>query len=308
MPGRWHAAIVVGGALVGAGASPAPARAAPVRVRWGNVATPTSGPAQVIGRHAAACLSGGRLLPVDGPGYQAVDLSRRRTFGHPALISFIADLGRAADARQLGTVLVGDLAQPRGGPMSSGHVSHQGGLDVDIWYRLDVAPRPVAEREGLSQPSVVDARSGRPDTRRWTARHAELVRIAATDPRVSRVFVGAAIKRDLCERSAAGDRGWLRVVRTWPGHDDHLHVRLRCPADSPACLDQPPLPLGDGCSPAELAAAIARERVAPPRPPPSHDLPAACEGVLAAKDAGDAVSQPDGDHSLASSFDDRRAE
>lgn len=188
--------------------------------------------------------------------------------------------------------------------MPFGHVSHQGGLDVDIWYRLDVAMRPVAERDGIPQPSVVDARSGRPDPRRWTARHAEIIRIAATDPRVSRVFVGAAIKRDLCERSSAGDRGWLRVVRTWPGHDDHLHVRLRCPADSPACIDQSPLPQGDGCNPAELAAAIARERVAPPRPLPSHNVSAACEAVLAAKDSDEGGSPPH--QSLASSIDDRQ--
>src|SRR4051812_2998488 len=65
-----------------------------------------------------------------------------RHYGHPDLIGFVGDLGRAAAAARLGTVAVGDMAQPRGGPMSSGHVSHQGGLDVDVWFRLDVPPLP----------------------------------------------------------------------------------------------------------------------------------------------------------------------
>ena len=30
-------------------------------------------------------------------------------------------------------LLVGDMAQPRGGPMRTGHFSHQVGLDADIW-------------------------------------------------------------------------------------------------------------------------------------------------------------------------------
>jgi penicillin-insensitive murein endopeptidase len=256
------------------------AKGAPRR-GWGAIAGPTAGPPRVVGHYGGACLEGAVPLPLEGAGYQAIDLSRRRYYGHPVLVSFLGDLGRAVNARGLGTMLVGDMAQPRGGPMTFGHVSHQGGLDVDLWFRLDVPPLPREDRERIAQPSVVDPRTGRPDPARWTARHAELVRLAATDPRVSRVFVGAAIKRDLCERTWA-DRSWLRVVRTWPRHDEHLHVRLRCPADSPACVDQAPLPPGEGCSAGELEPRIAYERAASRRPPPTPRtvLPAACEALI----------------------------
>jgi hypothetical protein len=40
---------------------------------------------------------------------------------------------------------------------------------------------------------------------------------------------------------------WMSKVRPWYGHDDHIHVRLKCPADSPNCRAQPPVPGGDGC-------------------------------------------------------------
>jgi penicillin-insensitive murein DD-endopeptidase len=42
----------------------------------------------------------------------------------------------ANDARSLDGwpgLLIGDMAQPRGGPMITGHESHQIGLDADIW-------------------------------------------------------------------------------------------------------------------------------------------------------------------------------
>jgi penicillin-insensitive murein endopeptidase len=271
-------------ALALAGAS-RPAHAKRHRPSWASAAAPTPGPARVIGRHESACISGAVELPLQGPGFQAVDVSRRRYFGHPALVDFAVDLGRAVYTAGLGTMLVGDMAQPRGGPMSFGHVSHQGGLDVDIWFRLDVGPLPVARRDGLAQPLVVDARTGQIDRALWTARQAELVRLAALDPRVSRVFVGAALKRDLCER-VWPDRGWLRVVRPWPGHDDHLHVRLSCPADSPDCIDQAEA-VGDGCGHAELAAAMAREiaRRRHPPPAPNRVLPASCDEVREATSA-----------------------
>jgi penicillin-insensitive murein endopeptidase len=267
------------------------AHAAPHLSAWQTVLAPSSGPARVIGGAAGACIAGAVPLPLEGVGYQAVDLSRRRHYGHPVLVAFIGDLGRAIFQHQLGTMLVGDMAQPRGGPMSFGHVSHQGGLDVDLWFRLDVPPSPRPAREGLAQPSVVDPATGRPDPRRWSQPQAELVHLAALDPRVSRIFVGAALKRDLCARSWA-DRGWLRLVRPWPGHDDHLHVRLRCPEASPACREQPPLPVSDGCEAEQLIAAVAREQAFARRPPPrpSGLVPAACGGLLERATAGSSAS------------------
>jgi penicillin-insensitive murein DD-endopeptidase len=264
-------------------ALPSTAGASPAALSLPTLAMPSAGPARVIGGSGGACIAGAVMLPLEGPGYQAVDLERRRYFGHPQLVAFIEDLGRVVAQRQLGTLLVGDMAQARGGPMAFGHVSHQGGLDVDLWYRLDVAALPRSAREGIAQPSVVLPATGRPDPLRWTARHAALIQSVALDARVARVFVGAAIKRDLCQQSWP-DRSWLRRVRTWPGHDDHLHVRLLCPPASPDCRDQPALPQSEGCSAAELASALAHEKSwrGRPAPRPNRVLPPACEAVLTA--------------------------
>jgi penicillin-insensitive murein DD-endopeptidase len=259
-----------------------PAQALP-GAAWATVVGPLAGPARVIGRYDASCIAGALPAALDGTGYQLLDPARRRFFGHPDLLAFVVDLGRAVAAQRLGILSVGDMAQPRGGPMSSGHVSHQGGLDVDLWFRLDLPSLPRSARDGIPQPPVVDPATGRLDPVRFDHRNEDLIRLAAQDPRVSRVFVGAAIKRDLCQRSWP-DRSWLRIVRPWPGHDDHLHVRLRCPAGSPACVDQPAAPSGEGCSAAELAPLFARERAERLRPPPvpHRILPPACNALFSA--------------------------
>jgi penicillin-insensitive murein endopeptidase len=169
--------------------------------------------------------------------------------------------------------------------MPSGHASHQIGLDVDLWYRLDAPTLTAETRERPALPSVVDARTERVDPARWSAAHAAFVRLAASDPRVARVFVHPAVKQALC--AAAGtDRAWLRRVRPWFGHDDHMHVRLACPADSSGCASQSDPPSGDGCG-AELSRWLdPRTR---PRPTP-HDgapdpMPSACADVLVAPQA-----------------------
>ena len=239
---------------------------------WAEVAEPLPGEPRVIGHYGGACLVGAEKLPDDGVGYQAVDLNRNRHYGHPALIDYVQDLGHRVDEAGFGPILVGDMAQPRGGPMPYGHVSHQSGLDADIWFRLGLPRLGFNEREGLEQPILVDQESQGLDAR-WTDRHAQLIRLAAGDPRVARIFVDAAVKRDLCQREW-DDRSWLRRIRPWHSHDDHLHVRLHCPPGATECVDQPEPPPGEGC---QGLRSTPRPEV---YPSPSRKLPQACRAVL----------------------------
>jgi penicillin-insensitive murein endopeptidase len=188
-------------------------------------------------------------LPLSGEGYQVAHPERRRHFGHPDLLGFLVELGRGMHAAKLGRVMLGDLAQPRGGPAPGGHASHQTGLDVDIWYSMPEAaqtrPLPAAALVGIKPRSVLDPKT-QGLAERYAPRVRELLRLTAKDPRVERIFVHAGIKRSLCEQTKE-DRAWLGKLRPWFGHDDHLHVRLFCPASSPECKPQAPLPAGDGC-------------------------------------------------------------
>lgn len=214
--------------------------ASAIAQEWSSVGVPSGNPPHVWGAHAAGCLDGAMALPQDGFGYQVMRPSRNRFYGHPILVAFIQDL--AAQARTMGIegLLIGDLGQPRGGPMPSGHRSHQSGLDVDIWFRF-APPTQLsgAERENTSAISMVSADGLGIDERAWSVLNVELLRTAATDPRVDRIFVNPAIKRSLCA-SVEGDREWLRRIRPWWGHNSHFHVGLRCPEGNPDCRDRDP--------------------------------------------------------------------
>lgn len=277
------AAIAVLGALASAQAADQPAKEL-----FGAKRQPAALEARAIGTYARGCLAGAMALPVNGPSWQVMRLSRNRNWGHPDLIAFLERLAATAPRVGWNGLLVGDLAQPRGGPMLTGHASHQIGLDADIW----LTPMPSREltrqeRETLSATSML-AEGGKArtvDPAIWTRRHAAIIRAAAKDPAVDRIFVNPGIKKALCD-GAGSDRSWLRVVRPWYGHDYHFHVRLGCPRGAAGCKDQSAPPPGDGCG-KDLAWWLGDgpyrkpdKPVKPGRPLTLKDLPPACSQVL----------------------------
>ncbi|MDX2263975.1 MAG: penicillin-insensitive murein endopeptidase [Hyphomicrobiales bacterium] len=264
----------------------------PAKELFGAVTQPAPLAARAIGGYARGCLAGARALPVNGPAWQAMRLSRNRNWGHPALVKYVETLAR--DAREKDGwpgLLVGDMAQPAGGPMRTGHASHQIGLDADIWLK-PMPPRELTreERETLSADSMLGDDKLTINAKLWTPQHVRLLRRAALYPQVARIFVHPVIKRALCE-AAGEDRGWLGKVRPWWGHHYHFHVRLTCPADSAGCVNQPPLSGDDGCG-AELdnwfklltrPPAPPDPNRKPPKPKPPltlADLPADCARLL----------------------------
>jgi penicillin-insensitive murein endopeptidase len=252
---------------------------------WSLLDTPTAGPAQAIGSTANGCLTGGVQLPADGPGYEVIRLSRRRYFGHGDMVDFVGSLGKRAQAAGLPLFYVGDMAQPRGGPLPFGHASHQTGIDVDIWFTADTRPGlSSAAREEPPLPSMIVADdTPRIDPARFGKRQVALLRLAADDPRVDRIFVNPVIKLAMCRGfggAAADGKAWLRKLRPWWGHDDHFHVRLRCPDTSPDCEPQKPIPDGDGC---DASLEDWTHHLTPPKSPPGPRapkiMPAACQTV-----------------------------
>jgi penicillin-insensitive murein endopeptidase len=264
---------------------------------FGAVKSPAPLAARAIGTYARGCLSGAVPLPIDGPAWQEMRLSRNRNWGHPKLIALVEQF--AKDAQKIDGwpgLLVGDIAQPRGGPMISGHASHQIGLDADIW----LTPMPDhtlsrKEREDMEATSMLDTTGLAVDPKIFTEKQVALIKRAASYPEVERIFVHPAIKKALC-KAAGTDRKWLGKVRPWYGHYYHFHVRIKCPEGFAGCSPQPPPSGDDGCGKEVdqwLARVIPAKEPAVPSPPSSTakapkvpimlaQLPTECRALLAA--------------------------
>ena len=250
---------------------------------------PSRGAPQVYGFYAHGCIAGAEALPINGDTWQVMRLSRNRYFGHPHMVALVKQL--SVKARQVAGwhgLLVGDMSQPRGGPMITGHASHQVGLDADIWL-TPMPNRMLSRNEREEMSAVMMVRQDRLDIdpQSWTPNHWQVIRAAAQEPQVERIFVNAAIKKALC-RETQGDRAWLSKVRPMYGHDYHFHVRLKCPAGESGCESQPPPGPGDGCG-SELnywfsdAVLHPKPPLVPPKPKPPMtmaQLPPACRQVL----------------------------
>lgn len=256
---------------------------------FGAISTPSQQSPAPFGSYAKGCQAGAVQLPETGPTWQAMRLSRNRNWAQPETVDYVQDLSRfAATLPGWAGLYIGDMSQPRGGPMLTGHASHQIGLDADIWMlppdRLNLT---VAERESLSSISMRRSR-GAFTNDNWTPQHEAVLRAAASDPRVARIFVFPGAKVEMC-KNATGDRSWLNKIRPWYGHHYHFHVRLKCPAGTPGCVDQAPPPAGDGCADAQN---WVNDILNPPPPNPNAPpptpraeitmatLPGQCLGVL----------------------------
>lgn len=244
-------AILASIALVSALASPAAAEKLANRL-FGAHDAPSRQEPMPIGSYAKGCAAGLVELPETGPSWQAMRLSRNRNFGHPVMIDYLVGLSQVAQQIGWAGLYIGDISQPRGGPMTSGHASHQIGLDADVWMlpprRLDLSS---AEREDISSIPVRSA-DQRSVTENWTRSHHALLKAAASDPQVDRIFVAAAVKIEMCRSATASDRKWLQKIRPVAGHDTHFHVRLKCPDGARLCQTQKPSVAelskgGDGC-------------------------------------------------------------
>lgn len=283
-----------------------PAGAEPLaRQLFGAVRAPSQDAPTPIGFYSQGCAAGLEPMPETGPTWQVMRLSRNRYYGMPQMLSYLEDLSRfAATLPGWKGLYIGDISQPRGGPMTGGHASHQIGLDADVWMlpatRLDLSP---SARESISSISIRTEDQTRINGN-WTPQHMALLKAAASDPRVERVFVAAAAKIAMCNATPkTADRSWLQKIRPIYGHNEHFHVRLKCPAGASACRTQTPTVAelskgGDGCDDTlNWWVTTYLDELKHPSLPPDDDapapktartyvmtdLPAQCRNVLASR-------------------------
>ncbi len=293
-----------GGPSIGGQAPPLPAPVIPAKELFGAAKKASPLAARAIGSYSRGCLAGAVALPVDGPAWQAMRLSRNRNWGHPKLVSLVEQL--ATESQKIDGwpgLLVGDIAQPRGGPMLTGHASHQIGLDADVW----LTPMPNRrltnkEREDISATSMLDSTDIAVDPKIFNEGHVKLIKRAASYPQVERVLVHPAIKKALCN-AAGTDRKWLGKVRPIGGHYYHFHIRMGCPPGFAGCVPQKAPTGEDGCTKEvdDWLVRLTPPKTPPPPRPPGYkppppkpplvmaQLPQECTAVLESGPDGIAV-------------------
>lgn len=208
---------------------------------------------QVLGFYSNGRLHDATPLTREGRGFVHLFQHRARGFGSAGLVTIIHEVSGAMAEQFPGgeRLQVGDLSQEKGGQITR-HASHQNGLDADIvYFRVD-------RREQRDEPQTNDFEESFVKNGKVTAnfdfeRNWALMRAFVATGRTQRVFVDRAIKAAFCDYARKigefeSGAEILRRMRPYPNHDDHLHLRLTCPAaTSPKCLPQEELPAGTGC-------------------------------------------------------------
>jgi murein peptide amidase A len=196
--------LVLSVALGLALATGAPA-AVPDRIEWRQ--------SRAVGLHWDGRLVDGVQLPTEGEHFFTWDPIRKRSpnrlsrlWGTDRLLRTtlrVIDEFAAAhpEAPRIG---IGDISRRHGGDFGPrygwpGHVSHQIGLDVDVYY-----PRLDGEERAARRVSQIDMRLSQNLVDRFVAAGA------------IKVFVGP-------KTPLRGPRG---IVEALPRHDNHIHVRL----------------------------------------------------------------------------------
>jgi penicillin-insensitive murein endopeptidase len=206
--------------------------------------TETSAP-RSIGFPNKGSLVGGKRLETS----ETLHASREHRWGLPILVGLIERAAaRVADKHPGAILVVGDLSRESGGEIK-GHDSHESGRDVDLGFYLSKDGEPFITEEHLVIDREGSARSKSgvrfDDARNWTLVESLLL---DRDARVMQIFVSYHLRTRLMREARRANasaealeraRAVLVAPRTGQRHDDHFHVRIRCPKGQKDCVDFP---------------------------------------------------------------------
>lgn len=199
--------------------------------------------AEAVGNYNNGCIMNAVEAKHNAPYYQIYRPQSKRYYGDKTMMDFLDRFSKKAHQIGFESILVGDISSQFGGPMNTGHASHQIGLDVDIEFNTKRLSHNQLVKGGQAQ-FLVDKGSQSVNSK-FNKMYYQLIMAAAHDPEVERIFVGPAIKIAICDMTKdEREQPFLRKIRPWYGHTEHLHVRLRCPKNAPDCEHQaPPEPM-----------------------------------------------------------------
>jgi penicillin-insensitive murein endopeptidase len=213
---------------------------------------PGAGSEQARGFYAKGSLTNSSSFPLEGDGFIKILRPRQRWYATSDYVEMVEKATAEIHARfpEGERLQLGDIAAKDGGYIS-GHASHQNGLDGDlVYFRKNHFEQDPNDASGMHELFVINGKiSPNFDTDRvWL-----FINHIYDTGRLVRIFMDPVIKDALCEYAKhIGDfnsKGVqvLRHLRPLTNHQNHMHVRISCPANSPDCIAQVEVPPGSGC-------------------------------------------------------------
>lgn len=205
-----------------------------------------------IGLPTNGSLLDGDCLPQEGEGYMQLYRDMQRIWATYPMVDMIekaaADVARRYPGRD--RLQVEDISKENGGEVD-GHDSHENGLDVDLqYYKADgVEHDPIKKKQYYADPMVVN---GKVSSNFDIERNWELMKALHRHGNVQKIFIDEKLKNALCQYAKSKNDysknvQVLRSLRHVTNHQDHMHVRLRCPKSATKCVNLPDPPAGSGC-------------------------------------------------------------
>jgi murein endopeptidase len=198
---------------------------------------------QSFGRPQGGYLVSGTRMPTNSAAY----FLRRpeRAFGTRAAIDQVVSAIRAVRRKfpRVHPLAIGDFSARHGGPLSM-HGSHQSGRDADIGFYFRKKPRSyprsfvVATADNIDFPatwaliSALLRGAGKPG---GVERIYLTYQTQALFYRLARKHKVPRARLDEWFQYPHGRRAARGLIRHWPGHTEHIHVRFRCAAGDPEC-------------------------------------------------------------------------
>lgn len=186
-----------------------------------------------IGKPWAGKLVNGEALP-RGEGYEI--RRPKRAYGASHVVGHLQGAIAAVRALypDLHTLAIGDLSQ-RGGGKIGDHHSHQSGLDVDVGFYFHRAPKGYPDSFAVANADL--------DLQATWALLTAFTRTSDLDTGVQMIFLDYEVQARLHKfarqrgtpeadleaifQYPRGRDAFAGIVRHWPHHADHLHVRFK---------------------------------------------------------------------------------
>jgi penicillin-insensitive murein endopeptidase len=193
------------------------------------------------GYHNKGTLAGGVNIfhvIMQNPALLATASPEELQYGTQEMVDIILDIAHFSATLGMTPVVIGDISRKSGGKLGR-HLTHQRGLDADIAYIARGKKKSGHRSDKYDNRFTELYEQKRKVTQNFDleANYKLIERLVARSD-VQSIFVGCGVYDALETRDQKSATSALKHVYAQKGHEDHFHLRVRCPADASGCKNE----------------------------------------------------------------------